>query len=530
MGRIRNQMISVRDLLRKMRSHAVISVLSAVGLATIGCGFVVFSAIGGLDTATYETEVIEGDQVTVQYGDDRATKEFSGMLQMVHEAVEDVKRQASANYIAVEEVDNSVSDTGRRTQEALESTAAKIDGLTLDMGNSVSAMQEIGRKVDDVNRAGEGFFQRALERMNALDEAVTLYGGEFAGVNNGIADVDRDVTTLQQNLAAFGDIVNGQFTSSDDKLNRLLEQLEQSNQNIIVLQTQLNEARQEIETLKSMVTSVGDAQNALNTVITQTEIKRVEDYDALKNMIDTNAQNISNVSNRVPFALGIDGDGEYGYVKEGADTVIPFRRPGQRTGETVSVTHRHAEGTACYRTEVSTTRTVQGRCGGGMKVSQYSNCAKCHEGAVYCASNPVCAADNGSHSVGAAVYLCTDCGAPSLTSASSCDATVKVPAMENILDCSQKTCGAMYIENGETRTGRRECPLTVVCNSDGAGMQVVAYAWSAKEKGVISSSTNTATVTAAHNGVYSCIVTVRDSRSGLEYREEVIYRVANLIK
>ena len=68
MGRFRNQMISVRDLLRKMRSHAVISVLSAVGLATIGCGFVVFSAIGGLDTATYATKVIEeGDQVSIAY-------------------------------------------------------------------------------------------------------------------------------------------------------------------------------------------------------------------------------------------------------------------------------------------------------------------------------------------------------------------------------------------------------------------------------------------------------------------------------
>ena len=49
MGKIRSQMISVRMLLKKMRTHAVVSVLAAVILVTLLCGTVISAGIRHLD-------------------------------------------------------------------------------------------------------------------------------------------------------------------------------------------------------------------------------------------------------------------------------------------------------------------------------------------------------------------------------------------------------------------------------------------------------------------------------------------------
>lgn len=38
------------------------------------------------------------------------------------------------------------------------------------------------------------------------------------------------------------------------------------------------------------------------------------------------AEDASNVSDKVPFKFGIDSNGNYGYIKEGADTVTPFSK------------------------------------------------------------------------------------------------------------------------------------------------------------------------------------------------------------
>ncbi|MBQ6733497.1 MAG: hypothetical protein IJR00_01020 [Lachnospiraceae bacterium] len=499
MGRFRSQMISVRDLLRKMRSHAVISVLSAVGLATIGCGFVVFSAIDELDTATYATKVIEeGDQVSIVYADSEEAAQTKNMLTLMQNTMEEVRKQVRENHVAVERAEDAVVSVDERAQRGFEATAEQIDGITAHMNNSMNAVQELGRKVEEGNRSGEGFLQNILNNMSAVDSS----------------------------LSVFGDNMNGRFADTDEKLNRLLEQLELSNQNIVVLQTQLDEARKEIEALKGMVTNVGDAQNTLGITILETEQRRTEDYDALKQMIDTNAANITTVSNRVPFALGIDGEGEYGYVKEGADAVIPFRHPGPQTGDAAGIAHIHAQGTGCYRTSVSmTTRS----CNGTMSSYGYANCTKCGEGPQYCSANPACA-KGGSHSMGATLYRCSSCGYQRYSGGGTCGNTISVPTTVSTLNCARSTCGRIYIENGYYRTGRRECPLAVICVAEDAGMSIAGCAWRAEDGGVISGDANGVTVTAAHNGLYICTVTLRDNVSGAITQQEVSYRVINLIK
>ena len=42
--------------------------------------------------------------------------------------------------------------------------------------------------------------------------------------------------------------------------------------------------------------------------------------------ITTNSNNITTLNNKVPFSFGIDANGNYGYIKDGADTVAPFNQ------------------------------------------------------------------------------------------------------------------------------------------------------------------------------------------------------------
>jgi len=47
--------------------------------------------------------------------------------------------------------------------------------------------------------------------------------------------------------------------------------------------------------------------------------------ECLDELADQIEDEITPISEKVPFKFGIDSDGNYGYIKDGADTVIPFR-------------------------------------------------------------------------------------------------------------------------------------------------------------------------------------------------------------
>lgn len=51
-----------------------------------------------------------------------------------------------------------------------------------------------------------------------------------------------------------------------------------------------------------------------------------DNIDANSNSIGVNSNNIITLNNKVPFSFGVDANGNYGYIKDGADTVTPFKK------------------------------------------------------------------------------------------------------------------------------------------------------------------------------------------------------------
>ena len=50
------------------------------------------------------------------------------------------------------------------------------------------------------------------------------------------------------------------------------------------------------------------------------------ELDKINNNIDNINNNITTLNNKIPFSFGVDANGNYGYIKDGADTVTPFKK------------------------------------------------------------------------------------------------------------------------------------------------------------------------------------------------------------
>lgn len=93
----------------------------------------------------------------------------------------------------------------------------------------------------------------------------------------------------------------------------------------------------DLEPIRANITSLESQTTSINNHLTSTD----NNVSSLYNTIDSTRQTVSELSNnvmdietktaninssvRIPFSFGIDAGGNYGYIKAGADTVIPFK-------------------------------------------------------------------------------------------------------------------------------------------------------------------------------------------------------------
>lgn len=76
----------------------------------------------------------------------------------------------------------------------------------------------------------------------------------------------------------------------------------------------------EITSLKGDVNLLKTNQTALNKHLTDVDA----DIATNSNDIASNKADISVIEDKVPFSFGVDTEGNYGYIKEGATDIIPF--------------------------------------------------------------------------------------------------------------------------------------------------------------------------------------------------------------
>ena len=95
----------------------------------------------------------------------------------------------------------------------------------------------------------------------------------------------------------------------------------------------LNEKFDNIDfsSLESAIAENSEDISNLSSDVVSLKGKMNTNFMTLSDNIDTNSNNINKLNNKVPFSFGVDANGNYGYKKAGADTVIPFNNI--KTGE-----------------------------------------------------------------------------------------------------------------------------------------------------------------------------------------------------
>ena len=88
----------------------------------------------------------------------------------------------------------------------------------------------------------------------------------------------------------------------------------------------LNEKFDNIDfsSLENAIAENSESISSLNSNVVSLNGKLNTQVMTLSDNIDENSNKITTLNNKVPFSFGIDANGNYGYYKDGADTVIPF--------------------------------------------------------------------------------------------------------------------------------------------------------------------------------------------------------------
>lgn len=71
--------------------------------------------------------------------------------------------------------------------------------------------------------------------------------------------------------------------------------------------------------IDSIALSINDLANSDAMVALENRMSQAE------TKVSTNTIDITNLGKKIPFSLGVDSSGNYGYIKAGADTVTPFK-------------------------------------------------------------------------------------------------------------------------------------------------------------------------------------------------------------
>lgn len=91
----------------------------------------------------------------------------------------------------------------------------------------------------------------------------------------------------------------------------------------------LNEKFNNID-FSSIEAKINENKNSINDNLTKIN-KNTSDIANNLTKINTNTNNITTLNNKIPFSFGVDANGNYGYIKDGADTVIPFSQMAKGT-------------------------------------------------------------------------------------------------------------------------------------------------------------------------------------------------------
>ena len=123
-----------------------------------------------------------------------------------------------------------------------------------------------------------------------------------------------------------------------DDMKHSADDIKEMKAEIAVLQLEIERLETRVDSAERSIGSIGRQCDTLEESLRRvgvalTELfSRMDDVEVdvvnLSGEVSTNTTNIGVLQGKVPFAFGVDENGNYGYYKEGADTVTPFKTGG----------------------------------------------------------------------------------------------------------------------------------------------------------------------------------------------------------
>lgn len=179
-------------------------------------------------------------------------------------------------------------------------------------------------------------------KYNTLDSDVTALTNTVDGLSGQADDIDNAVKTLEGNVTTLSgnvDTLTGTASTLEENVTTLSGNVDTLTEGQGRLTSTVNSLNSAVEQINDEITDISSLQSKL--IITGTLSSTTQNN---KNVIYSSENNITlglingaahtttltvgsdSYSNNIklPFSLGIDSEGNYGYIKAGADTVTPF--------------------------------------------------------------------------------------------------------------------------------------------------------------------------------------------------------------
>lgn len=189
----------------------------------------------------------------------------------------------------------------------------------------IDKTNEISDKMDDFSTTVTESEQNALIYAEQAKEAY----------NNTVSQYESIVNTTQQSISEIQTESSNQLINLNSYVDAAISDIQQEGElqlsALSNISENVNNVSNEIQNTFAEITDIHTDILSKYTEIKDTAESIVNDRDT----ISKNASDIVLINEKLPFSLGIDENGNCGFIKPGEDTVTPFGSGGGGTSRTV---------------------------------------------------------------------------------------------------------------------------------------------------------------------------------------------------
>ena len=291
------KMISVRDLLRNMRTHSVLAVGTSVALATVLCGSIASNVLGTIeaDATAIETNTLqlaeqmeEGAEILDLY-----VAELRERMNRVQEALDVMDGAIASGAEAVETIErslNEIKSIDEWVKDAFVKVVNDMETVKGDIADDREQIGEIMRMIQDVTTltyAEKSTLETMEEDVNRVTDTVTRH---YTVLSADVSAIMEKLKTYDVKAKPFVDAVHkldecflygmrgvqlakaafGESDSADDATALMLARLQLSMEGVQERPESTGNPDGAVESLRGQVQASNDTLSALREEIAET--------------------------------------------------------------------------------------------------------------------------------------------------------------------------------------------------------------------------------------------------------------------